>query len=79
MFLLSKKALSVKATVNQLICYCVCNISLFKDQQELAKSIDRELLYRQVLLLLDFTKLTPKASDHLNRTFAAYASEIAAK
>ena len=43
---------------------------VMKTKRELSKSSDRELLYRQVLLLLDFTKLTPKANDHLNRIFA---------
>jgi len=52
---------------------------VMKTKKELSKSTDREFLYRQVLLLLDFTKLTPKAKDHLNRIFATYASEITAK
>jgi very-short-patch-repair endonuclease len=52
---------------------------VMKTKKELARSSDRELLYRQVLLLLDFTKLTPKANDHLNRIFATYALEITAK
>jgi hypothetical protein len=52
---------------------------VMKTKKELSKSSDREFLYRQVLLLLDFTKLTPKANDHLNRIFATYASEITAK
>ena len=51
---------------------------VMKTKKELSKSSDRELLYRQVLLLLDFTKLTPKANDHLNRIFATYAAEITA-
>jgi hypothetical protein len=52
---------------------------VLKTKLELSKSADRELLYRQVLLLLDFTKLTPKARDHLNRIFATYATEIIAR
>ena len=51
---------------------------VMKTKKGLSKSSDRELLYRQVLLLLDFTKLTPKANDHLNRIFATYAAEITA-
>jgi hypothetical protein len=51
---------------------------VMKTKKELSKSSDRELLYRQVLLLLDFTKLTPKANDHLNRIFATYSAEITA-
>jgi hypothetical protein len=52
---------------------------VIKTKPELGKSSDREALYRQVLMLLDFTKLTPKAKEHFNRIFATYGSEITAK
>jgi hypothetical protein len=52
---------------------------VIKTKPELGKSSDREALYRQVLMLLDFTKLTPKAREHFNRIFATYGSEITAK
>ena len=52
---------------------------VMKTKSELSRSGDREALYRQVLMLLDFTKLTPKANEHFNRIFATYASEITAK
>jgi very-short-patch-repair endonuclease len=52
---------------------------VIKTKPELGKSSDREALYRQVLMLLDFTKLTPKAYEHFNRIFATYATEITAK
>jgi hypothetical protein len=52
---------------------------VIKTKPELGKSSDREALYRQVLMLLDFTKLTPKANEHFNRIFATYATEITAK
>jgi very-short-patch-repair endonuclease len=52
---------------------------VMKTKPELSRSGDREALYRQVLMLLDFTKLTPKANEHFNRIFATYASEITAK
>lgn len=51
---------------------------VMRTKPELSRSADREFLYRQVLLLLDFTKLTPKANDHLNRIFATYGNEIIA-
>lgn len=52
---------------------------VIKTKPELGKSSDREALYRQVLMLLDFTKLTPKANEYFNRIFAGYGKEITAK
>lgn len=52
---------------------------VMKTHKELAKASNREMLFRQVLLLLDFTKLTKKAEEHLTRIFATYAEEITAK
>lgn len=52
---------------------------VMKTKPELARSNNRELLFRQVLLLLDFTKLTKKAEDHLNRVWIAYEADIVAK
>ena len=52
---------------------------VMKTHKDLGKASNREMLFRQVLLLLDFTKLTKKAEDHLTRIFATYAEEITAK
>ncbi len=49
---------------------------VMQTHRELAKANNRELLFRQVLLLLDFTKLTRKAEEYLTRIFATYAEEI---
>ena len=52
---------------------------VMKTHKDLAKASNREMMFRQVLLLLDFTKLTKKAEEHLTRIFATYAEEITAK
>ncbi len=52
---------------------------VMKSKRALSKAGARESLFRQVLLLLDFTKLTKKAEDHLNRIWATYDKEITAK
>lgn len=49
---------------------------VMQTHRDLAKASNRELLFRQVLLLLDFTKLTRKAEEYLTRIFATYAEEI---
>ena len=50
--------------------------AVMKSRKELSNMNQRELLFRQTLLLLDFTKLTKKAEEHLNRIFVAYTTEI---
>ena len=52
---------------------------VMKSQPSLGKKSNREALFRQVLLLLDFTKLTKKADEHLTRIWATYDREITAK
>ena len=52
---------------------------VMKSKPSLGKSSNREALFRQVLLLLDFTKLTKKADEHLTRIWATYSKEISAK
>jgi very-short-patch-repair endonuclease len=49
---------------------------VIQTKPDLIRSNDKEMLYRQVLLLLDFTKLTPKANEFFNRIYATYVSEI---
>jgi len=49
---------------------------VMKTHKDLAKASNREMMFRQVL---DFTKLTKKAEEHLTRIFATYAEEITAK
>jgi len=45
----------------------------------LSKADAKEDLFRQVLLLLDFTKLTKKADEYLSRILANYSGEILTK
>ena len=52
---------------------------VMKSKPGLSKAKARESLFRQVLLLLDFTKLTKKAEEHLTRIWATYEAEITAK
>jgi very-short-patch-repair endonuclease len=52
---------------------------VMKSRPALSKANSKEDLFRQVLLLLDFTKLTKKAEDHLTRIMATYNKEIVAK
>lgn len=52
---------------------------VMKSKPALSKASARGDLFRQVLLLLDFTKLTKKAEDHLSRILATYSKEILAK
>ncbi len=52
---------------------------VMKSRPALSKSNAKEDLFRQVLLLLDFTKLTKKADEHLSRILATYSKEILAK
>lgn len=49
---------------------------VIKSHTGLGNKGNRELLFRQVLLLLDFTKLTKKAEEHLTKIFSAYTNEI---
>jgi hypothetical protein len=43
-----------------------------QSNSKLINGSDREMFFRQVLLLLDFTKLTSKADEHLNRIYTTY-------
>jgi hypothetical protein len=43
-----------------------------QSNSNLINGSDREMFFRQVLLLLDFTKLTSKADEHLNRIYTTY-------
>ena len=52
---------------------------VMKSKPALAKVSAKEDLFRQVLLLLDFTKLTKKADEHLSRILANYSKEILTK
>jgi very-short-patch-repair endonuclease len=52
---------------------------VMKSRPSLSKASAKEDLFRQVLLLLDFTKLTKKADEHLSRILATYSKEILAK
>jgi hypothetical protein len=52
---------------------------VMKSKPALAKASAKEDLFRQVLLLLDFTKLTKKADEYLSRILANYSKEILAK
>jgi very-short-patch-repair endonuclease len=52
---------------------------VMKSRPALSKANSKEELFRQVLLLLDFTKLTKKADEHLSRIMATYSHEIIAK
>jgi hypothetical protein len=52
---------------------------VMKSRPALSKANSKEDLFRQVLLLLDFTKLTKKAEEHLSRIMATYSNEIVAK
>jgi hypothetical protein len=52
---------------------------VMKSRPSLSKANAKEDLFRQVLLLLDFTKLTKKADEHLSRILATYSKEILAK
>jgi len=49
---------------------------VMQTHRDLAKAHHRGLLFRQVLLLLDFTKLTRKAEEYLTRIFINYAEEV---
>lgn len=52
---------------------------VMKSRPALSKANAKEDLFRQVLLLLDFTKLTKKVDEHLSRILATYSKEILAK
>jgi very-short-patch-repair endonuclease len=52
---------------------------VMKSRPALSKASARGDLFRQVLLLLDFTKLTKKAEEHLSRILVTYSKEILAK
>jgi hypothetical protein len=52
---------------------------VMKTRPYLAANSNVDELFKQVLLLLDFTKLTKKAEDHLTRIMATYGPEIRAK
>ena len=52
---------------------------VMKSRPALSKANAKEDLFRQVLLLLDFTKLTKKADEYLSRILANYSEEILAK
>ena len=52
---------------------------VMKSRPALSKASAKEDLFRQVLLLLDFTKLTKKAEEHFSRILVTYSKEILAK
>jgi very-short-patch-repair endonuclease len=52
---------------------------VLRSNRHLSRLKDNEILFRKVLHLLDFTKLTPKASEHMNRIMATYDKEINSK
>jgi hypothetical protein len=52
---------------------------VMKSRPALSKANAKEDLFRQVLLLLDFTKLTKKAEEHFSRIMATYNKEILGK
>lgn len=52
---------------------------VMKSRPGLSRASAKEDLFRQVLLLLDFTKLTKKADEHLSKILATYSEEILAK
>jgi hypothetical protein len=49
---------------------------VIETDRQLGDIQNREPLFRQVLILLDFTKLTTKAEEYLNRITSNYAPEV---
>ena len=50
--------------------------NVIKTKSNLDIIVDRESVYRQVLQLMDFTKLTKKSEEFLDKILAEYAGEI---
>lgn len=50
--------------------------NIMKSKPSLKLRVDREYIYRQVLQLMDFTKLTKKSEEFLNKIVAEYEIEI---
>jgi hypothetical protein len=56
------------------IAYIIRNV--IKTKPSLDLLVDRESIYRQVLQLMEFTKLTKKSEEFLNKIVAEYGREI---